>query len=65
MTKEQILAKAETSDAKQFAKFLDDNKINWTMLDVNIMNYNEDYFNISLDDFDGENVMFYNGVYEY
>jgi hypothetical protein len=64
MTIEQILIQASLLDANQFAKFLDDNKVNWTMLDVNIMDYNEDYFNITLDDFDYENILFYNGVFQ-
>ena len=64
MTIEQILIQASLLDANQFAKFLDDNKVNWTALDANIMDYNEDYFNITLDDFEDENILFYNGVFQ-
>jgi hypothetical protein len=64
MTIEQILIQASLLDANQFAKFLDDNKVNWTILDANIMNYNDDYFNITLDDFEDESILFYDGVFQ-
>jgi hypothetical protein len=64
MTIEQILIQASLVDANQFAKFLDDNKVNYSILDANIMNYNEDYFNITLDDFEGENILFCDGVFQ-
>ena len=64
MTLDQILQKAEQMDAVQFDKFLTENKINNTWLDVCITDYNQDYFNITLDDYDYHNVIFYNGVYE-
>ena len=64
MTIEQILIQASLLDANQFAKFLDNNKVNWTILDANIMNYNDDYFNITLDDFEDESILFYDGVFQ-
>lgn len=63
MTIEQILTHASLLDANQFAKFLDDNNINWTMLGVNILDYNDDYFAITLDDFESRNILFYNGIF--
>jgi hypothetical protein len=64
MTIEQILIQASLVDANQFAKFLDDNKVNWTILEANVMNYNDDYFIITLDDFEDENILFYDGVFQ-
>jgi hypothetical protein len=64
MTIEQILIQASLLDANQFAKFLDDNKVNYSILDANIMDYNEDYFNITLDDFEDENILFCDGVFQ-
>ena len=64
MTIEQVLIQASIVDAKQFAKFLDDNKINWTILDANAMDFNVDYFNITLDDFEYENILFYDGIFQ-
>lgn len=51
------------NDAKKFAKYLDENKINWTMLDCNIMDYNDGIFNISLDDYDDQDIFFADGKY--
>ena len=63
MKLDQILAKAEISDAVQFEQFLTDNNISNTWLDVCLTDYNQEYFNIVLDDYDHD-VIFYNGVYE-
>jgi hypothetical protein len=51
-------------DAIQFAKFLDTNNIQWTALDITLTNYNKGYFNILLDDFNDENILFTNGIYQ-
>lgn len=64
MTLDQIIAKAKVSDAVQFEKFLEENSISNTWLDVCITDYNEDYFNITLDDYDDFDIVFFNGVYE-
>jgi hypothetical protein len=64
MTLDQIIAKAKVSDAVQFEKFLEDNSISNTWLDVCITDYNEGDFNITLDDYDDFNIAFFNGVYE-
>jgi hypothetical protein len=59
----EIIEKAKTLDANQFAKFLDENKIEWDMLDCNIMDYNDGDFNITLDAYDDANIYFLNGQY--
>ena len=64
MTIEQILIQARILDAKDFAQYLDAYKINWTMLDACLTNYNDDYFNLTLDDYDDCFISFYNGVFE-
>lgn len=60
----QITEFAKTHDAKQFAKFLDENKLGWTMQDCNIMNYNDGDFYITLDDYDDEYVLFLEGEFQ-
>lgn len=60
----EIIETATTLDANKFAKYLDENKIEWTMLDCNIMDYNDDYFNITLDQYDDENIFFVDGEYQ-
>jgi len=57
----EIIEKAKKLDANQFAEFLDTNKIEWEMLDCNIMDYNDEYFNIILSDYDDEPIEYYNG----
>jgi hypothetical protein len=59
----EIIDKAKTFDANKFAKFLDENKIEWQMLDCNIMDYNDGDFNITLDDYDDANIYFLDGQY--
>jgi len=59
----EIIEKAKTSDAKQFTEFLDMNKIEWEMLDCNIMDYNDEFFNISLSDYDDVSIEYYNGKF--
>lgn len=58
-----ILNAAKSLNAKNFASFLDNNKIAFTILDCNIMDYNDDYFNIIIDEFD-ENILFFNGKFQ-
>jgi hypothetical protein len=64
MTLDQIIFKAKVSDAVEFEKFLTDNNINNTWLDVCLTNYNEGYFNITLDDYEDFDIFFADGVYE-
>jgi hypothetical protein len=59
----EIIEKAKNSDAKQFTEFLDMNKIEWEMLECNIMDYNDEFFNISLPDYDDESIEYYNGKF--
>jgi hypothetical protein len=59
----EIIETAKTLDANQFAKFLDENKIEWDILDCDIMDYNDGDFNITLDDYDDANIYFLNGQY--
>ena len=56
-------AKSKITDANGFVDFLNQNDIEWTMLDCNIMDYNDGDFNITLDDYDQANVYFLNGEY--
>ena len=58
-----ILNAAKSLNAQNFASFLDNNKISFTILDCNIMDYNDDYFNIIIDKFD-ENILFFNGKFQ-
>jgi|688.fasta_scaffold1340289_2 hypothetical protein len=58
-----ILNAAKSLNANNFASFLDNNKIAYTILDCNIMDYNDDYFNIIIDKFD-ENILFFNGKFQ-
>lgn len=49
ITQKTILDTAFSSDAKDFAKFLDTNKIAWDILDSdNMLDYNEGFFNIEV-----------------
>jgi hypothetical protein len=64
MTLDQIITQAENVDAIDFAKFLEVNNINNTWLDVCLTNYNDDYFNITLDDYEDFNIIFVDGIYE-
>lgn len=60
----EIIETAKTLDANQFAEFLDKNKIEWEMLDCNIMDYNDEFFNILLSDYDNQSIAYYNGKFE-
>ena len=64
MTLNRIIKTADSMSASTFAKWLDAQKINWSILDADIMNYDNDYFNITLDDFNDENLMFFDGVFQ-
>lgn len=54
---------AQANDATAFEKWCDENKIYISWLDVNIMDYNEDYYNVVLREY-GVEVMYYNGKLE-
>jgi hypothetical protein len=59
----EIIEIAKKLDANQFAEFLDMSKIEWEMLDCNIMDYNDEFFNISLPDYDDTLIEYYNGKF--
>ena len=63
ITLTEIIETAKTLDANKFAKYLDENKIEWEMLDCNIMDYNDGDFNIALSAYNDENVYFLDGQY--
>lgn len=60
----EIIETAKTLDANNFAKYLDENKIEWEMLDCNLMDYNDEYFNITLSDYEDENIFYVDGEYQ-
>lgn len=62
-TLENIRNAAKSLNAKNFASFLDNNKIEYTILDCNLMDYNDDYFNIIIDKYD-ENILFFDGKFQ-
>ena len=49
MKNEVILKKAASVSADEFAKFLDGNNIYYSILDCNLLNYNNDWFNLVVD----------------
>lgn len=62
-TKLEIEAIAAAKDAVGFDKFCEDNNIDNTWLDVTLTNYNEEYYNVELPEYN-LNVCYYNGVLE-
>ena len=46
MNNQLILNQAKQLDAIKFVEFLEENKIDYSVLDCNLMDYNDDYFNI-------------------
>lgn len=65
MTNQEILNQAIQLDAVSFATFLDENKINYIILECNIMDYNDDYFNIDVEGFEsGDYFLFLNGKFQ-
>jgi len=59
----EIMDKARSASAINFAKYLDDNKINWTMQECNIMDYDDGFFNITLDNYKDEEILFIDGEF--
>jgi hypothetical protein len=57
-------ARLHGMDAIQFAQFLNKNNIEWTALDITLTDYNKGYFNILLDDYGDENILFTNGIFQ-
>lgn len=54
---------AMNNDANGFEQYCTENNIDVSWLDVNIMDYNEDYYNVVLREY-GVEVMYYNGKLE-
>lgn len=54
---------AMSNDANGFEQYCTENNIDVSWLDVNIMDYNEDYYNVVLREY-GVEVMYYNGKLE-
>ncbi len=65
MTTQKILNQAKKLDAIKFAEFLEVNKINYSILDCNVLDYNVDYFNVEVEGFDnGDSILFFNGKFQ-
>jgi hypothetical protein len=63
ITKKELIAIAPTITAAEFEALCEKNRIHTSWLDVNIMNYNEDYYNVEVMEF-GLFVAYYNGKLE-
>jgi len=62
MTNQEILNQAHQLKADQFVEFLEANKIDYSILDCNLMDYNDDYFNVEVEGFDeGDSLLFLDG----
>jgi hypothetical protein len=65
MTNQEILNQATQLNAVKFVEFLEANKIDYSILDCNIMDYNDDYFNVEVDGFEeGDALLFCDGVFQ-
>ena len=65
MTNQEILNQATQLDAVKFVEFLEANKIDYSILDCNLMDYNDDYFNVEVDGFDrGDSLLFCDGKFQ-
>jgi hypothetical protein len=65
MTNQEILDQASQLDAVNFVRFLESNKIGYGILDCNLMDYNDDYFNVEVDGFErGDSLLFLDGEFQ-
>ena len=65
MTNQEILDQANQLDAVKFVQFLESNKIDYSILDCNLMDYNDDYFNIEVEGFErGDSFLFLDGEFQ-
>jgi hypothetical protein len=65
MNNQLILNQAKQLDAIKFVEFLEENKIDYSVLDCNLMDYNDDYFNIEFTGDDGlECFLFLDGKFQ-
>jgi hypothetical protein len=67
MNYENILEFAEKGyDAKAIVELLESNNIGYEVLEADVMDVNNDYFNIIIDGMEeGVSVLFYNGKYQF
>lgn len=63
ISKKELLALMPTMDAVEFHNFCDKNKIYDMWLDVCLTNFNTDYYNVELPEYDLF-VSYYDGVFE-
>jgi hypothetical protein len=59
---EEIIQKAESTDAVGFDAWLSENNVNYEWLDVTLTDLNDGYYNILLED--DTNILFIDGVYQ-
>lgn len=65
MTTQEILNQANKLNANEFVNLLEANKIDYSILDCNLMDYNDDYFNVEVNGFDeGDSLLFFNGKFQ-
>jgi hypothetical protein len=63
ITKRELKAIAPTITAVEFEELCERNGIFVSWLDVNLMNYNEEYYNVEVEEY-GLEVIYYNGKLE-
>ncbi len=63
ITKRELKAIAPTITAVEFEELCERNGIHTSWLDVNLMNYNEEYYNVEVVEY-GLEVIYYNGKLE-
>ncbi len=63
ITKRELKAIAPTITAVEFEALCERNGIHTSWLDVNLMNYNEEYYNVEVVEY-GLEVIYYNGKLE-
>ena len=63
ITKRELKAIAPTITAAEFEELCERNGIFVSWLDVNLMNYNEEYYNVEVEEY-GLEVIYYNGKLE-
>jgi hypothetical protein len=63
ITKKELMAIAPTINAVEFEALCEKNRIHTSWLDVNLMNYNEEYYNVEILEYNLF-VAYYNGVLE-
>lgn len=65
MTNQEILNQANKLNANEFVEFLEANKIDYSILDCNLMDYNDGFFNVDVDGFyEGDSLLFCDGKFQ-